>query len=169
MEVIKYIVIAAVFYSAGTYGMKWWQRHQLEESFLKNGGSKKTIGLAVSCQGKKHCITVYVAPWCPVCRASEQSFFAIQKFLQRLRPDTGFGVVIGDASAKDNARMKADLAYLEPFTDDTGLLMEMRQVDKFPTWIVTDGEGNETYRTSGGVRASDLSEVNAILVHFLKL
>jgi thiol-disulfide isomerase/thioredoxin len=162
MKILKFLIALAVLGSALVYGKTWL-------ADPSGDGSAKTLGLSPACAGKKICVTVYIAPWCGVCRSTEPSFFAVNKFLPRLRPDSAFGVVIGAASIPENAQLKKHLAGLDAYTDDSGAVMRARGVNQFPTWIVTDGDGNEIHRAAGGFYASTAEEVSEILEKFLKL
>lgn len=115
------------------------------------------LGIAKNCLGKKYCVTVYVAPWCEVCKSSEPTFHALSKYLAKNRPDVGFGLVIGAASADQNLKKQQELAPLEAYTDNKGKLMKLRDVTEYPTWITTDEFGKEINRITGALNVANES------------
>ena len=70
-------------------------------------------GIPNNCMGKKYCITVFVAPWCPACKASEATFRMLNDYIRKNRSEIGFGLVMGAGSAEQNLTEKEVLAPLE--------------------------------------------------------
>ncbi len=103
-------LMTTIAYLGITHGREWISKGQREQTVaqaLSQGGQALAdIGIPANCSAKKYCITVFVAPWCGVCRSAEPTFRAFSQFLPSLRPEVGFGIVIGDASAADNAKKK---------------------------------------------------------------
>jgi thiol-disulfide isomerase/thioredoxin len=118
-----------------------------------------------NCEGKKLCITVYIAPWCGVCNQSIPTFRAVHEHLPQLRSQAGFGLVVGGNSATSTIDDKIkELKPLEAFNDNTDKLIKYRRIRAFPTWIVTDDKGKEIFRRPGGGPTAPTKEsVEALL------
>lgn len=131
-------------------------------------GNKADFGIPNSCTGKKYCITVFVAPWCPACKSSQESFRSIAQYLPQNRPDVGFGVVIGAGSPEENHSEKDVLAQLDVQTDDSGSILKKRNITSFPTWLINDPTGKEIFRESAGLNVNP-SQVPQLFSQFFKI
>lgn len=131
--------------------------------------AKFQLGVPENCNSKKYCITVYVAPWCPACKATQSAFFAIQKYIPEHRKDVGFGVVVGAASKGENEAEVNELKPVEAYADNSGQIMKNRNIKSFPTWIINDQSGQEIFRQPGGFQITDEGQVALIFKQFLKI
>ena len=116
-----------------------------------------------NCHGKKYCITVFVAPWCPICKGSQPTFKLLQQYISANRKDLGFGLVMSTGESEERRREKAAVAPIEVTLDDTQVIMRNRRIDGFPTWIVNDSNGNEVFNKSGARTVKSASEVDNLL------
>ena len=126
-------------------------------------------GIPNNCMGKKYCITVFVAPWCPACKESEATFRMLNDYIRKNRSEIGFGLVMGAGSAEQNLTEKAVLAPLEVTLDDSGEIFKNRGITAYPTWIVTDKTGREKFNKPGGLKVSDITQIPMLLAQQLKL
>ena len=140
---------------------------KFKESVAAGADGMAMLGIPKSCSGKKYCVTVYIAPWCGVCKSSEPTFQAFNKYIQANRADMGFGLVIGAASADENLKKQTELAPLDSYTDDNGKLMKLREIRSFPTWVTTGPTGNEIYRVAGGLQVTSDAEYPALIKKLL--
>jgi thiol-disulfide isomerase/thioredoxin len=169
MNILRYLFIIGFIYAAGTQGYSWWKIHAAESALAQSGVNLETLGLAPNCKDKTYCITAYIAPWCGACQATEPTFRALQEMLPRLRPQAGFGLVIGASEPARHEEKKRELAPIEAYADDSGLLMKSRRVNGFPTWIVTDAKGKEISRMAGGITATNEGQLDQFLREYLKV
>lgn len=95
--------------------------------------------LEAPCSGRKHCVTVYVTPWCSACRA-------VVPLLQPLRAravatdSVGLKIIVGGAgraAIEGMARQIGGRVYLDEL-DDFARSASVRSV---PHWWVTDSKG----------------------------
>lgn len=126
-------------------------------------------GIPNNCMGKKYCITVFVAPWCPACKASEATFRMLNDYIRKNRSEIGFGLVMGAGSAEQNLAEKAVLTPLEVTLDDSGEIFKNRGITAYPTWIVTDKTGREKFNKAGGLSVADITQIPMLLAQQLKL
>ena len=162
----KLVIIPIVFFVGAA-----WLRSTVERTAATPVASKSTATdwKPASCEKKRLCITVYIAPWCGVCQASEPTFHAFQLLLPKLRPDVGFGLVIGNASPTQNLKMKEDLDPIDSFADDSGSLMRTQKINAFPTWVIRDQAGNEVFRKAGGFQVVSESQIEDLLTQYFKI
>jgi hypothetical protein len=115
------------------------------------------------CNDKDRCITVYVAPWCPVCKSSQSTMRLMHNYFETKRTDIGLNVVIGADKPENNAKERDLLSPLSAVTDDSGEIMRANAVSAFPTWIVRDRTGKEIFRKSSGLRIQTEDQVPILL------
>jgi len=167
------IFVGAVILAAGAYhGASLWNaKNQQEMSIASEADAKKleSAGVPLNCKDKEKCIVVYIAPWCGVCVSSEPTFHAFHKYLPKLRPQIGFGLIVAAGSPNENAAKKNELLPIETYVDDSRNLLRARNIDRFPTWVVVDPQGNELSRMSGGFQVTAESSVEQALQEVLKL
>lgn len=90
------------------------------------------------------CLTIYVAPWCPYCRASTPMILALRDYLARKGVTTR--IVVGlDKMAR--VRDYAQVFGRDTFLDPEGRISPPGGV---PNFIVSDARGR-VLRTQGGV------------------
>ncbi len=161
-----FLIVAAYFgfkevrkYRTATQPSATEQSKIVSESLKAGGAQLSSAGIPTNCVGKEICITVFVAPWCPACHYSEPTFHAFQKYLPKNRPDIGFGVVIGASTAEENEKKKSELAPVESYADNTNQIMKLRQINAFPTWVITNAEGKEIHRQGGGIQVTQEAQV----------
>lgn len=167
----RFLLVLALIGGAFFKGQDFYKAYRLNremKSVQAGVGNKADFGIPNSCLGKKFCITVFVAPWCPACKASQGSFSSISQYLPQNRPDIGFGVVIGNGSLAENNAEKEVLSNLDVQTDNTGLIFKKRNISSFPTWVVNDQTGKEIFRESAGLQVSP-AQVPQLLSDFFKI
>lgn len=124
-------------------------------------------GVPANCSGKKYCITVFVAPWCPACQASKGTFKMLHEYLPKNRLDVGFGIVVGAGSRSENNYEKQQLAPIEVSVDESGQIFDNRRIKSFPTWIVNDANGKEISKKAGTPVINDQAQLPLLLEQFL--
>jgi thiol-disulfide isomerase/thioredoxin len=68
------------------------------------GQAFKELLSSGSCSGKRHCVVVYVTPWCPTCHSKEPMFKEWQSKLEN-DPGLGMKIVVGlERNQGDNKR-----------------------------------------------------------------
>lgn len=111
----------------------------------KNDGARASAYLASAakrsdpCEGKKFCATIYVAPWCPACKAELPRF---RGYLDKARTqrDYGLRIVVGRGqNPGDNEAMAKQLGA-GAVTDDNGQIFAQLKVTKFPSFYILDGD-----------------------------
>lgn len=117
-----------------------WHKHQSGENraaAYEAAASKQTD----PCAGKKFCATVYVAPWCPACKAEMPRF---RGYLDgaRKQKDYGLKIVVGRGrSPGDNEAMAKQLGA-GAVVDDSGQIFAQLKVAKFPSFYILDRENS---------------------------
>ncbi|MGZ3724166.1 MAG: TlpA family protein disulfide reductase [Pseudobdellovibrio sp.] len=144
---------AGALYEGRAY-LKTQRQNRLMQNAKAGSATGTELGVPLSCKDKKYCITVFVAPWCPVCKSSQGTFKMLADYLPQNRPDIGFGVVIGDGTPEQNKSEKEVMTPLEVQIDDNGSVLKARGVSSFPTWVVNDQNGKEIFRRAGGIQLS---------------
>lgn len=168
----KYLLFAVLIFFVVKDVRQWAlgrKQSEVMQKALQQGGNLAELGVPNSCKEKQYCVTVFIAPWCGVCTSTEPTFHAFHNFLPKLRPNTGFGLVIGADSAASHAQKRTELMPIESITDDSGKIMQTRRIEAFPTWIVHDQSGKEVFRRAGGFSATTEEEISQVLTQLLKI
>lgn len=167
MQKLIYLILAVVgFFAFNEFREKKNLKEQskiVAASLASGAAGLESAGIPKNCVGKKYCVTVFVAPWCPACHHSEPTFRSLHTYLPTNRPDVGFGVVIGAASKEENASKQKELSPIETYADDSNSIMKLRQIKSFPTWVTTDATGTELHRQGGGYRVTQESQLPEVL------
>jgi hypothetical protein len=144
---VVWLVIAALF--------GYWYHNHSGRSVPSALPSGIFAGLELSpsdapdtCFGKMRCVVVYVAPWCPVCHAAI-GFIKEAAHVADQNINAGIKVVIGNDEPQKIRRM-AEQIGLPAYLDDRGTFGEKMGVEAFPTWIITDRNGNVVRRFASG-------------------
>lgn len=172
MSLMKWLIVGAVMFSASRFAFERWDRYQRGKAMavaMNSDDGGRGLGIPITCKDKSKCITVYIAPWCGVCRNSEPTFWALQKYLEKNHPELGFGVVIGADSAENHAKKKSDLLGLAPIVDDSGEIIKFQRINSFPTWIITDEKGKEIFREAGGFAMTTDEQLSYVMKDFFKM
>lgn len=148
------LAILAMLFGLGTY--QFLGKNGDFTPVPRNGISRvpqsdpnSTYGWPNNCNGKAYCITVFVAPWCPICKSQEPVFKLLQSYLAEHRPDVGFGLVTSSGTPAQNLAERAKLSPIEVTLDDSNSIMQNRRIEGYPTWIVNDASGNELFNKAG--------------------
>jgi protein-disulfide isomerase len=100
-----------------------------------------------TCVGKKFCVIVYLAPWCPHCKASlSQAQTLLGKSLVG---DTGVRVVVGLGRGSDSSAMAARIARNITLDDDESIAHKLG-VRGVPAYVVLDSEGTKLIEGAEG-------------------
>ena len=100
-----------------------------------------------SCEGADRCVTVYVAPWCSVCKRAMPTIEKIREFISD-QDGVGFQIIVGkdEAAAIDSmAKLYSAGVYLDYQDEFAGAM----RISSVPTWIVWDRERIIVSRISG--------------------
>jgi thiol-disulfide isomerase/thioredoxin len=131
----KWIVIATPIFAV----YLWLQYLQGHLHFARDPASL----VGDTCGGRKSCVLVYFAPWCPYCKADMPY---VQTLLARTRQggDTGVRVVVGAGNAPgDNAAMARKIASVGVVVDDDQKIADKLGVHSYPAFLVLDSEGTK--------------------------
>ena len=154
-----------VFIFAAAYGALHFYTFEKPAAQVRKPQSVEAnpYGIPNNCTGKKYCITVFVAPWCPICKGEASTFRILNSYLLQNRTDIGFGLVMSSGTVEQNRNERDALAPIEVTLDDSSQILRTRQIQGFPTWTVTDAANNETFHKPGAILAKDASEVPHLL------
>ena len=103
-----------------------------------------------NCTGKKFCVVVYVAPWCPACKSMAPQFRQALKKARSI-PDYGVKMYVGAGKTEENEREAIDLGD-GAYPDQDKSMMKKLNVQQFPSFFVLDKEqtvilsGNEAFQ-----------------------
>lgn len=168
MNKILLIILALLVYEVSAVKFEWptiYSRFQVRPaSRLADPTANEILN---ACKIKKHCITAFVAPWCPVCKSSVSSLRLIDDYLLKYRKDVGLNIVVGAAAPDSNDKEVSQLQPLKAVADNTGEIMKSEHIQAFPTWIVRDKMGHEIFRKAGGIQIAQQSEVEMLLREFI--
>lgn len=127
----KFLILAAVLGLA-----YFWQKHQSDgiRTSAYTAAAAKRID---PCEGKKFCATIYVAPWCPACKAEMPRF---RGFLDKARTqkDYGLKIVVGRGQQPGDNEAMAKQLGAGAVTDDSGQIFAQLKVTKFPSFYILD-------------------------------
>lgn len=132
----KFLLLLAVLGLA--YLLHGWHK-SIENGARASAYETATANQANPCQGKKFCATIYVAPWCPACKAELPRF---RGYLDKARSqkDYGLRIVVGRGrSPGDNEAMAKQLGA-GAVTDDDSLIFAQLKVTKFPSFYILDSD-----------------------------
>jgi thiol-disulfide isomerase/thioredoxin len=168
----QFVLLACFLYGSVQVGGRYYKAHEqkrMMSQVMQTESEWAQMGVPSSCKNKNKCITVYIAPWCGVCRQTEPTLRALFLALPRLRPDVGFGIVIGGDSPGNHLKKQQELVPMETLIDETGTILDKRGVHAFPTWIINDKDGNELFRQAAGFNATTDQQLEEILSTFFKI
>lgn len=170
MTKMNYIIIGLVLFGAINVGHRWVSRNQRQKAMAKvlaTGSleAQSEMGIPRNCKDKKQCITVFIAPWCGVCTASEPTFKAMNEYLQKNHPEIGFGIVAGDGPPDELMQKTVDLSPIEVLVDNTGNMMSSRGIRAFPTWVVNGKSGEELFKEAAGFHGTSEQELQQLVAH----
>ena len=123
-------------------GLWWFQGGKLPAILADrtlDKGFLSSVAKLDSCAGKKTCLFVYVAPWCPACKSMEPVFrLFVNKNANSVH---GTKIVVGQGkTSEDNASM-AKLYGEAGFVDEGNAYHEKLKVRHYPTIIHLDASG----------------------------
>lgn len=95
----------------------------------------------------KHCLTVYVAPWCPVCKQLQPMILALSKELKAEGVDVK--IIIGNDSLK-NIKKYANNYPFPVLLDPDGTFYKKAQQKGVPFFLVSNQKGMITKSIAGG-------------------
>jgi thiol-disulfide isomerase/thioredoxin len=116
----------------------FWQKH-------KEGNARAIAYTAAAakqsdpCAGKKFCATIYVAPWCPACKAELPRF---RNYLSKahLNRDYGLKIVVGRGQKPEDNEAMARQLGAGAVVDPDGKIFNDLRVQQFPSFFILDGE-----------------------------
>lgn len=116
----------------------FWQKNKsdtLRASSYEAAAAKQ----ADPCEGKKFCATIYVAPWCPACKAELPR---IRGFLEKARQqkDYGLTVVVGNGQKPGDNEEMAKQIGAGATVDNSLEIFRQLKVTKFPSFYILDKE-----------------------------
>ena len=164
MNKVVLVLVALLVYEVSAVKLGWptiqSHLHFAQEKKVANNSSAEILN---ACKMKTHCITAFVAPWCPVCKSSVSSFRLVEAYLKKYRKDVGLNIIVGAASAADNNKEAEHLQPLKVVADNDGEIMKAERIEAFPTWVVRDKAGREIFRKAGGLQIAQESQVEMLL------
>lgn len=122
----------------------WWFRGGKLPAFITDKNIDKgyvaKIARNETCEGKKSCMLVYVAPWCPACKQMEPLLMQIAKASVR-GGDHGVKIVVGqERSPGDNEKL-AKAYGVNGVVDADNSIREKLNVKHYPTIMQLDPKG----------------------------
>lgn len=126
------LALAAAFF--------FWKQHT-ENTRRAAAFEAASVNQADPCAGKKFCATIYVAPWCPACKAELPRF---RRYLDnaRTQKDYGLKIVVGRGqNPGDNEAMARQLGA-GAVVDNNHQIFRQLQVTKFPSFYILDSENS---------------------------
>jgi thiol-disulfide isomerase/thioredoxin len=93
-----------------------------------------------TCQGKKQCAWVYMAPWCPACK--QYTFFLSHAVkIAATQPEFGLQIVVGgERRPGDNQAMASELGPQTLIDQDNSIARD-QGISYYPTFLVLDENG----------------------------
>jgi thiol-disulfide isomerase/thioredoxin len=116
----------------------FWLKHQ-SEGIRASAYEAAAAKQSDPCDGKKFCATIYVAPWCPACKAELPRF---RGYLEKARTqkDYGLKIVVGRGQKPGDNEAMAKQIGAGAVTDDSGETFDQLKVTKFPSFYILDRE-----------------------------
>lgn len=99
------------------------------------------------CLLKQRCLVVYLAPWCPACKASIGLIRATQHFAES-NPKIGVQLIVGMDSNNKLQKFAEELGG-STFVDSSNRIQDSVSVGGVPSWFVLDKDRNILNRGSG--------------------
>jgi len=112
------------------------------------------------CENKANCIVVYLAPWCPACKASVGTVKKLRAYYQS-ESETGFKVIVGSSSAAKLIDFSEEIGGLV-YMDTQGKFHRSAGVSAVPTIFLLDQE-NQIQGTSRVIGGQDIEQVAGYL------
>ena len=88
------------------------------------------------CLLKQRCLVVYLAPWCPACKASIGLIRATQRFAEN-NPNLGVQLIVGMDSDYKLQNFASELGS-STFVDSSSRIQNSVSVGVVPSWFVLD-------------------------------
>lgn len=104
--------------------------------------------LADPCEGKEYCIAIYLAPWCPHCKASQPMIRDLQLDSKKSKM-YGIKLFIGNDSKQNTGKMSSN--FLPPVFDDTRSKLKGLFPKGVPTWVVMNMKNRKIVREDAGL------------------
>ncbi|MCB0318240.1 MAG: hypothetical protein KDD56_05745, partial [Bdellovibrionales bacterium] len=116
-----------------------------------------------ACEGKKRCILLYMAPWCPACRAS----LPILQSLRRKIPidsQTGLNIVVG-RDRKDSLSDYALSIGGQVSLDINDSVARKYKIQSLPSWLLLDENKRILQNFSGSPSGAPSNEIADFLLY----
>lgn len=114
----------------------FWKKDQIDSAratAYQAAAAKQTD----PCDGKKFCATIYVAPWCPACKAELPRFRGYLKNAPKQK-DYGLKIVVGNGQKPGDNEEMAKQIGAGAVVDNSGQIFQQLKVTKFPSFYILD-------------------------------
>lgn len=129
----------------------WWFQGGKLPDFITNKTIDKKYVTSIArngtCEGKKSCLLVYVAPWCPACKQMEPLLKHITMAASR-GGEHGVKIVVGQGRSPGDNEKLAGVFAANGVVDSDGSIHDKLNVKHYPTLMQLDPKGNIIQRDS---------------------
>ena len=128
-------------------------RHKLMDVFAP---MKVPAGLNQqgTCQGKKMCAMVYVAPWCPACNGIESDLRMVGN-LSATNPDFGVLIIVGGGQTASENEAKVVELGSAAVTDNQNTYARALRIRKYPTFLVVNSANKLIHQDDDAIKWMD--------------
>lgn len=114
-----------------------WNYRQQIKSLITPVSVPQSLMSQGSCQSKKNCAVVYLAPWCPACKQIEPMLKEIYPRLKE-HPNSGLLVIMGGEMNAGENETAARAIHNDVVIDQNRSIAQSLKVSYFPTILVLD-------------------------------
>lgn len=143
------VLIFLGFIGAGAY---WMRPRTLPAFTLDRAGASSEPG-EDPCADKPRCLSIYVAPWCPSCRAASPVVLEIKERF-RDHPKLGIRTVVG-MDERPNLESYAKELGADVFLDPGSGFSKAADIHSVPSWVVSDARGRVLKKMAGASSSAD--------------
>jgi thiol-disulfide isomerase/thioredoxin len=142
LAVLLLVILAGIFIS-------WFLGKPAFMPQVKLPSTGEAYGiLSDPCTGKKRCLIIYVATWCPACHASIPFIQGLQKDLEN-NPEVGFKIIVGGGAGEEQLYGMARQIQGNVFLDSQGQFHRRVRIGSVPHWWLIDDQGQILRNFSG--------------------
>ena len=131
----------------------FFSRHKLMDTFTP---MKVPVGLNQqgTCQGKKMCAMVYVAPWCPACNGIAPDLRMVGD-LSASNPEFGVLIIVGGGQTPGENEAKVIELGNAAVTDNQNTYSRALRIRKYPTFLVVNSANKLIHQDGDAIKWMD--------------